>query len=57
MPFAPGRTDASQDETDVAAFSVLEPTFDGFRNYLRQGHDVPAEYLLVERAQMLTLTT
>jgi len=56
VPFAPGRTDASQEQTDVEAFAVLEPTFDGFRNYLAKGHDVPAEVLLVERAQMLTLT-
>ena len=56
VPFAPGRTDASQDQTDVEAFSVLEPTADGFRNYIAPGHDVPAEVLLVERAQMLSLT-
>jgi catalase-peroxidase len=56
VPFAPGRTDASQEQTDVEAFAVLEPTFDGFRNYLAAGIDVPAEVLLVERAQMLTLT-
>ena len=56
VPFAPGRTDASQEQTDVDAFAVLEPTFDGFRNYLAEGHEVPAEVLLVERAQMLTLT-
>jgi catalase-peroxidase len=56
VPFAPGRTDASQEQTDVGSFEVLEPTFDGFRNYLGNGHEVPAEYLLVERAQMLTLT-
>ena len=56
VPFAPGRTDASQEQTDVEAFEVLEPTFDGFRNYLADGHDVPAEYLLIERAQMLTLS-
>jgi catalase-peroxidase len=56
VPFAPGRTDASQEQTDVEAFTVLEPTFDGFRNYLADGHEVPAEVLLVERAQMLTLT-
>ncbi len=56
VPFAPGRTDASQEQTDVEAFAVLEPTFDGFRNYLAKGHEVPAEVLLVERAQMLTLT-
>jgi catalase-peroxidase len=56
VPFAPGRTDATQDQTDVEAFAVLEPTFDGFRNYLAPGHTVPAEVLLVERAQMLRLT-
>ena len=56
VPFTPGRTDASQEQTDVEAFAVLEPTFDGFRNYLAGGHQVPAEYLLIERAQMLTLT-
>jgi catalase-peroxidase len=56
VPFAPGRTDASQEQTDVESFAVLEPTADGFRNYLGSGHDVPAEYLLVEKARMLTLT-
>jgi catalase-peroxidase len=56
VPFTPGRTDASQEQTDVESFAVLEPTADGFRNYLGQGHTVPAEYLLIERAQMLTLT-
>ena len=56
VPFSPGRTDASQEQTDVEAFAALEPTADGFRNYLGNGHQVPAEYLLVERAQMLTLT-
>ncbi len=56
VPFAPGRTDASQGQTDVESFAVLEPTADGFRNYLGQGHQVPAEYLLVERARMLTLS-
>jgi catalase-peroxidase len=56
VPFKPGRTDASQEQTDVESFSVLEQTADGFRNYLGNGHQVPAEVLLVERAQMLTLT-
>jgi catalase-peroxidase len=56
VPFSPGRTDASQDQTDVESFSVLENTADGFINYLRQGHPIPAEELLVERAQLLTLT-
>jgi catalase-peroxidase len=56
VPFAPGRTDATQEQTDVEAFAVLEPTYDGFRNYLAEGHTVPAEVLLVEKAQMLTLT-
>jgi catalase-peroxidase len=56
VPFAPGRTDASQEQTDVEAFEVLEPTADGFRNYLGQGHELPAEHLLVERARLLTLS-
>jgi catalase-peroxidase len=56
VPFAPGRTDASQAQTDVDSFAVLEPTADGFRNYLRNGHDRAAEHLLVDRAQLLTLT-
>jgi catalase-peroxidase len=56
IPFSPGRTDASQEQTDVHSFAVLEPTSDGFRNYLRNGHHRPAEELLVDRAQLLKLT-
>jgi catalase-peroxidase len=56
VPFKPGRTDASQEQTDVESFAVLEPAADGFRNYLGQGRSVPAEVLMIERAQMLTLT-
>jgi catalase-peroxidase len=56
VPFAPGRTDASQDQTDVASFALLEPRADGFRNYLRAGEKTPAERLLVDRAYMLNLT-
>ena len=56
VPFTPGRTDASQEQTDVESFGALEPTADGFRNYLRQGHRLPAEYLLVDRANLLTLS-
>ena len=56
VPFTPGRTDASQEQTDVHSFAVLEPTADGFRNYLRSGHFRSAEELLVDRAQLLTLT-
>ncbi len=56
VPFTPGRTDASQEQTDVEAFAVLEPTTDGFRNFNGNGHRLPAEYLLVDRANLLTLT-
>jgi len=56
VPFAPGRTDASAEQTDVDAFAVLEPTADGFRNYLAKGHQLPAEHLLIDRANLLTLT-
>jgi catalase-peroxidase len=56
VPFAPGRTDAAQEQTDVDSFAVLEPTFDGFRNYLRGGETFAPETLLVERAALLTLS-
>jgi len=56
VPFAPGRTDATQEQTDVESFAVLEPTADGFRNFLGKSGTRPAEQLLVDRAQQLTLT-
>ncbi len=56
VPFAPGRTDATQEQTDVEAFAVLEPRADGFRNYLRDGEKLPPETLLLDRANLLTLT-
>jgi catalase-peroxidase len=56
VPFSPGRTDASQEQTDVHSFAVLEPAADGFRNYLPNGQPRPAEEMLVDRAQLLTLT-
>ena len=56
VPFSPGRTDATQEQTDVEAFAVLEPTADGFRNYLRDRHSRSAEDLLVDKAQLMTLT-
>ncbi len=56
VPFSPGRTDASQEMTDVHSFAVLEPTADGFRNYIRKGHQGLAAELLVDRASLLTLT-
>jgi catalase-peroxidase len=56
VPFTPGRTDASQDQTDVNSFSVLEPAADGFRNYTRKGHERLAADLLVDKANLLTLT-
>jgi catalase-peroxidase len=56
VPFAPGRTDATQEQTDVESAAVLEPTFDGFRNYLQPGEKLSPETLLVERAYMLNLT-
>jgi catalase-peroxidase len=56
VPFRPGRTDASQKQTDSVSFTVLEPKADGFRNYLKTKYSVSAEELLVDRAQLLTLT-
>ncbi|MGA7410075.1 MAG: catalase/peroxidase HPI [Bryobacteraceae bacterium] len=56
IPFSPGRTDASQEQTDVHSFAVLEPAADGFRNYLRKGHEESAAELLLDRANLLTLT-
>ncbi|MGC2544835.1 MAG: catalase/peroxidase HPI, partial [Silvibacterium sp.] len=56
VPFSPGRTDASQAQTDVDSFAVLEPIADGFHNYLKGKYSVPAEALLVDKAQLLTLT-
>ena len=56
VPFSPGRTDASQEQTDVDSFAVLEPTADGFRNYLRKGHEESAAEMLVDRANLMTLT-
>ncbi len=56
VPFTPGRMDASQEQTDVEAFAFLEPEADGFRNYLKTKYTVPAEEMLIDRAQLLTLT-
>lgn len=56
VPFTPGRTDASQEQTDADSFAVLEPSADGFRNYLKTKTSMPAEELLVDRAQLLNLT-
>ena len=55
VPFSPGRTDATQEQTDVASFAVLEPTADGFRNYIRKGQEASATELLVDKANLLTL--
>jgi catalase-peroxidase len=56
VPFTPGRTDASQDQTDVASFAVLEPSADGFRNYTKTKYTISAEEMLIDKAQLLTLT-
>ena len=56
MPFTPGRTDATPEQTDVESFAPLEPSADGFRNFLGKGHRLPAEYLLVDRANLLGLS-
>ena len=56
VPFTPGRTDATQEQTDVESFAYLEPTSDGFRNYRGKGHRLPGEYLLVDRANLLNLS-
>jgi catalase-peroxidase len=56
VPFTPGRVDASQEQTDVESFAAMEPTVDGFRNYLGKGHRLPAEFLLIDRANLLTLS-
>ncbi len=56
VPFSPGRTDASQEQTDVHAFAVLEPVADGFRNYIRKGHEDFAAEMLIDKANLLTLT-
>ncbi len=56
VPFTPGRTDASQEQTDVHSFAVLEPSADGFRNFIKQGHSTPAAELLIDRANLMKLT-
>ena len=56
VPFTPGRTDATQEQTDAESFAPLEPTADGFRNFLGKGHQLPAEYLLVDRSNLLNLS-
>jgi catalase-peroxidase len=56
VPFVPGRMDAAPEQTDVASFALLEPVANGFRNYTKATYTVPAEHLLFDRAQLLTLT-
>ena len=56
VPFTPGRTDASQEQTDAESFAALEPRADGFRNYLSKGNQLPAEYLLIDKANLLNLS-
>lgn len=56
VPFTPGRTDASQDQTDSASFAVLEPKVDGFRNYVQESYKDCISYMLIDKAQLLTLT-
>jgi catalase-peroxidase len=56
VPFTAGRTDASQDQTDIESFSVLEPIADGFRNYIKKQYDISAEKMLIDKAQLMTLT-
>ena len=56
VPFTPGRTDATAEQTDIESFTILEPVADGFRNYVRDAHPVSTEELLVDRAQLMTLT-
>jgi len=56
VPFTPGRTDASQDQTDTESFAAIEPKADGFRNYLGKANRLPAEYLLLDKANLLTLS-